>query len=91
MSERAEKLCSESVQPYLGSVLEELMEPVSSGFQEGRRLSETLMDEVCRDALQGDIGQVKKVSQNSGSHPLTWRGRGSIFMYGQWLNVDRNL
>ncbi|KAG7233459.1 hypothetical protein INR49_006997 [Caranx melampygus] len=31
VSEPAEKLCSESVQPYLGSVLEELMEPISSG------------------------------------------------------------
>lgn len=64
MSEPAEKLCSESVQPYLGSVLEELMEPISSGFQEGRQLSETLMDEVCQDALRGDNEQVKKVCQS---------------------------
>uniref|UniRef100_A0A8C2Z3J1 Niban apoptosis regulator 1a n=1 Tax=Cyclopterus lumpus TaxID=8103 RepID=A0A8C2Z3J1_CYCLU len=52
VSERAEKLCSESVQPYLASVLEELMEPVSSGFLEGRQLSEHAMDQVCQDVLQ---------------------------------------
>ncbi|XP_078114396.1 protein Niban 1a [Sander vitreus] len=45
----AERLCSECVQPYLGSVLEELMEPVSSGFQEGRQLSERTMDRLCQD------------------------------------------
>lgn len=61
VSEPAEKLCSESVQPYLGSVLEELMEPLSSGFQEGRRLIEALMDEVCQDVLRGDNDQMKKV------------------------------
>ncbi|XP_039984388.1 protein Niban 1a [Xiphias gladius] len=49
VSEPAEKLYSESVQPYLGSVLEELMEPISSGFLEGRQLSENMMDQVCQD------------------------------------------
>lgn len=53
VSEPAEKLCCENVQPYLGSVLEELMEPISSGFQEGRQLSESMMDGVCQDVLQG--------------------------------------
>ncbi|XP_028259171.1 protein Niban-like [Parambassis ranga] len=53
VSEPAERLCSESIQPYLGSVLDELMEPISSGFQEGRQLSESQMDQVCRDVLQG--------------------------------------
>ncbi|XP_042369125.1 protein Niban 1a [Plectropomus leopardus] len=61
VAEPAEKLCSESVQPYLGSVLEELMEPVSSGFQEGRQLSETMMDQVCQDVLQlADNEQLRK-------------------------------
>ncbi|KAM9358278.1 protein Niban 1-like [Symphorus nematophorus] len=61
VSAAAEKLCSESVQPYLGSVLEELMQPISSGFQEGRQLSETMMDNVCQDVLlQGDNEQLKK-------------------------------
>ncbi|KAI3369141.1 hypothetical protein L3Q82_026093, partial [Scortum barcoo] len=61
VSEPAEKLSSESVQPYLGSVLEELMEPISSGFQEGRQLSKTMMDQVCQDGLLvGDNEQLKK-------------------------------
>ncbi|XP_041790595.1 protein Niban 1a [Chelmon rostratus] len=65
VSEPAEKLCSESVQPYLGSVLEELMEPISSGFQEGRQLSETMMDQVCQDErLQRDNEQLKKALAN---------------------------
>ncbi|CAK6977723.1 protein Niban 1a [Scomber scombrus] len=53
VSEPAEKLCSERVQPYLGSVLEELMEPISSGFHDGRQLSESMMDQVCQEYLQG--------------------------------------
>lgn len=65
VSEPAQKLCSESVQPYLGSVLEELMEPISSGFQEGRQLSETLMDQVCQDVLlQDNKEQLKKALAN---------------------------
>ncbi|XP_031731895.1 protein Niban 1a isoform X1 [Anarrhichthys ocellatus] len=61
VSERAEKLCSESVQPYLASVLEELMEPVSSGFLEGRQLSERAMDQVCQDVLRlADNEELKK-------------------------------
>lgn len=62
--EAAEKLCSESVQPHLCSFLEQLMAPISSGFQEGRQLSEATMDEVCRDAQQGDSEQVKKVCKS---------------------------
>uniref|UniRef100_H2RXH4 Niban apoptosis regulator 1a n=1 Tax=Takifugu rubripes TaxID=31033 RepID=H2RXH4_TAKRU len=53
-----EKLCSESVQPYLNAVLEELMEPISSGFQEGRELIETLMDQVCQSAQRGDTEEL---------------------------------
>ncbi|XP_029355315.1 protein Niban-like [Echeneis naucrates] len=59
--EPAEKLCSESVQPYLGSILEELMEPISSGFGEGRQLSESMMDQLCQDFLVGQQNeQLKK-------------------------------
>lgn len=62
ISEPAEKVSSESVQPYLGSILEELMDPVSSGFLEGRQLSEAMMDQVCQDVLQGaNNEQLKKV------------------------------
>ncbi|XP_040895978.1 protein Niban 1a [Toxotes jaculatrix] len=65
VSEPAEKLCSESVQPYLGSVLEELMEPISSGFLEGRQLSEKMMDQVCQDVMAGEENeQLKKALYN---------------------------
>uniref|UniRef100_A0A669DVA5 Niban apoptosis regulator 1a n=1 Tax=Oreochromis niloticus TaxID=8128 RepID=A0A669DVA5_ORENI len=65
VSEPAEKLCSESVQPYLGSVLEELMEPISAGFQEGRQLSENMMDQVYQDIKQGcNNEQLKRVGWN---------------------------
>lgn len=65
VSEPAKKLSSESVQPYLGSVLEELMEPISSGFQEGRHLSETMMDQVCQDITQQGVNeQLKKTLAN---------------------------
>ena len=61
----AEKLCSESVQPYLGSVLEELMGPISSGFLEGRQLSENMMDRVCQDVLVGgENEQLKTVGSD---------------------------
>lgn len=62
VSEPAEKLCSESIQPYLGSALEELMKPISLGFLEGRRLMETMMDQVCQIALDSVADeQIKKV------------------------------
>uniref|UniRef100_A0A3B3DMG0 Niban apoptosis regulator 1a n=1 Tax=Oryzias melastigma TaxID=30732 RepID=A0A3B3DMG0_ORYME len=65
VSEPAEKLCSESIQPYLGSVLEELMKPISLGFLEGRQLMETMMDQVCRNALECEADeQIKKVSSS---------------------------
>lgn len=65
VSEPAEKLCSDSVQPYLGSVLEELMEPISAGFQEGRQLSENTMDQVYQDIKQGcGNEQLKQVGWN---------------------------
>lgn len=60
--EPTEKLCSRSVRPFLNSVLEVLMEPISCGFQEARQLLEALMDEVCRSAQRGDMEEVRKVT-----------------------------
>lgn len=68
VTEPTEKLCSESVQPHLNSVLEELMEPISSGFQEGRELIETLMDQVCQSSQRGDTEEVRKVRTRFGPH-----------------------
>ncbi|CAB1332228.1 unnamed protein product [Coregonus sp. 'balchen'] len=53
--EPAEKFCSEGVQPYLASVLEELMGPISSGFQEARLLSDSQMDQLCQDFQEGGV------------------------------------
>ncbi|KAG5276270.1 hypothetical protein AALO_G00129990 [Alosa alosa] len=49
----AERHCSEHVQPFLVSVLEELMEPVSSGFDEARLLGANTMEELCQAFQEG--------------------------------------
>ncbi|XP_055077166.1 protein Niban 1-like [Periophthalmus magnuspinnatus] len=49
----AEGLVSQEVQPYLSSVLEELMEPVSRGFSQGRELCAGMMDQVREEVLRG--------------------------------------
>ncbi|XP_076135032.1 protein Niban 1a [Alosa pseudoharengus] len=49
----AERHCSEHVQPFLASVLEELMEPVSSGFDEARLLGANTMEELCQAFQEG--------------------------------------
>ncbi|XP_038858829.1 protein Niban 1-like [Salvelinus namaycush] len=55
VSEPAEKFCSEGVQPYLASILEELMGPISSGFQEARLLSDNQMDQLCQNFQEGGV------------------------------------
>lgn len=46
VAQPAEKCCVESVQPFLASILEELMGPVSSGFSEVRALFEKEVDDL---------------------------------------------
>ncbi|KAL2771155.1 protein Niban 1 [Daubentonia madagascariensis] len=46
VAQPAEKSCVENVQPFLASILEELMGPVSSGFSEVRTLFEKEVDEL---------------------------------------------
>ncbi|XP_029905283.1 protein Niban 1a [Myripristis murdjan] len=65
----AEKLCSDTVQPYLASVLEELMEPISSGFQDGRQLSDSMMDQVCQDYQGGGVNEDLKKALTNMSRP----------------------
>ncbi|KAM4738541.1 protein Niban 1a [Anableps anableps] len=69
VSEPAARLCSETVQPYLGSVLEELMEPISSGFLDGRQLMETKMDEVCQEVLKGADNEMLKKALGEMARP----------------------
>ncbi|XP_051854744.1 protein Niban 1 [Antechinus flavipes] len=46
VAELAGRTCAESVQPFLASILEELMGPVSSGFSEVRALFEKEVNEI---------------------------------------------
>lgn len=64
--EPAEKFCSEGVQPYLASILEELMGPISSGFQEARLLIDNQMDQLCQDFQEGGVtDKLKQVRTSS--------------------------
>ncbi|XP_064188176.1 protein Niban 1a isoform X1 [Anguilla rostrata] len=68
VTEPAERFCSEHVRPHLAPVLEELMGPVSAGFQETRALCERHMSQLCQDfqesrsadELKLALGQLRK-------------------------------
>ncbi|NWT78515.1 NIBAN protein, partial [Lanius ludovicianus] len=49
VSEPAQKCCTENIQPFLTSILEELMGPVSSGFMEVRSLFDQEVNEIIQD------------------------------------------
>ncbi|XP_077641630.1 protein Niban 1 [Lonchura striata] len=49
VSEPAQKCCTENIQPFLASILEELMGPVSSGFTEVRALFDKEVNEIIQD------------------------------------------
>ncbi|XP_028936831.1 protein Niban 1 [Ornithorhynchus anatinus] len=71
VAEPAEKNCSESIQPFLASILEELMGPVSSGFSEVRSLFEKEVDEISHSfqATQ-DSAQLKERLDQLSDLPL---------------------
>ncbi|KAK6311271.1 hypothetical protein J4Q44_G00193260 [Coregonus suidteri] len=56
VSDPAVKFCSENVSPYLASILEELMSPVTGGFQGVRLLLEGEMNALCLGFPEG-VGQ----------------------------------
>ncbi|KAM8815990.1 protein Niban 1 [Rhynchonycteris naso] len=61
VAQPAEKTCAESVQPFLASILEELMGPVSSGFSEVRSLFEKEVDELNQNfQTSKDSAQLKE-------------------------------
>ncbi|KAJ7986250.1 hypothetical protein DPEC_G00338000 [Dallia pectoralis] len=60
VSEPAHKFCSESVQPYLASILDELMGPISIGFQEARVLIDNQMDQLCESFQEGVVTEELK-------------------------------
>ncbi|XP_067086696.1 protein Niban 1a [Osmerus mordax] len=53
--EPAEKFCMQSVQPYLASVLEELMGPISTGFQEAQEMTDSELEQLCQDFAEGGV------------------------------------
>lgn len=62
VAQPVEKSCVESVQPFLASILEELMGPVSSGFSEVRSLFEKEVDELNQNfQTTKDSAQLKEV------------------------------
>ncbi|XP_009993358.1 PREDICTED: protein Niban, partial [Chaetura pelagica] len=61
VSEPAQKCCTENIQPFLASILEELMGPVSSGFTEVRSLFDKEVNEIIQDFQKtNDITKLKK-------------------------------
>lgn len=62
VAQPAERSCAENVQPFLASILEELMGPVSSGFSEVRSLFEKEVDELSQNfQTTKDSAQLKEV------------------------------
>ncbi|XP_074454116.1 protein Niban 1 isoform X2 [Larus michahellis] len=61
VSEPAQKCCTEYIQPFLASILEELMGPVSSGFTEVRALFDKEVNEIIQDFQKtNDITKLKE-------------------------------
>ncbi|XP_065505210.1 protein Niban 1 [Caloenas nicobarica] len=61
VSEPAQKCCTENIQPFLASILEELMGPVSSGFAEVRSLFDKEVNEIIQDFQKtNDITKLKE-------------------------------
>ncbi|XP_074007405.1 protein Niban 1 [Numenius arquata] len=73
VSEPAQKCCTELIQPFLASILEELMGPVSSGFTEVRSLFDKEVNEIIQDfqntnditKLKENVDQLMKLPFNS--------------------------
>lgn len=59
--ETAEQCCLENIQPYLASILEELMGLISSGFSEVRTLFENEVDEL--STKYQDAGNAEKLKE----------------------------
>lgn len=64
--EEAEKVCSESVAPYISSVLEVLAENISAGFQGMQHTLRTQMDAGFTHT-GGGTEETKKVKEKSAS------------------------
>lgn len=65
--EEAEKVCSESVAPYMSSILEALTENISAGIQGMRHTLQTQMDAAFTNGGTGDTKKVKDICVNDQS------------------------
>ncbi|NWY70251.1 NIBAN protein, partial [Erithacus rubecula] len=73
VSEPAQKCCTENIQPFLTSILEELMGPISSGFMEVRSLFDKEVNEIIQDfqksndmtRLKENVDQLMTLPSNS--------------------------
>lgn len=72
---KAEQLLRSSVQPYISSILEALMEPTSRGFSEVRDVFFKELVEISKNSLNGG-GKEKlgEVSRSAGEPPGSVRG-----------------
>ncbi|XP_076134225.1 protein Niban 1 isoform X2 [Alosa pseudoharengus] len=69
--ERTQSVCAEHVNPYLSSVLEELLGPVNGGFQAVRQLCDEQLERLCRDVRQGwTFQQVQQALQQASKTEL---------------------
>ncbi|GAA6105103.1 protein Niban 1a isoform X1 [Tachysurus ichikawai] len=53
VAELATEYCKENIEPRLPAVLEEMMGPISLGFEEARQVSERLMEYLCKNYQAG--------------------------------------
>ncbi|XP_060773418.1 protein Niban 1a isoform X2 [Neoarius graeffei] len=73
VAELATKYCKQNIEPRLPAVLEEMMGPISLGFEEARQVSEGMMEHLCqnyqegmtREALQQSLVEVSKPNLES--------------------------
>nr|XP_034979303.1 protein Niban 1 [Zootoca vivipara] len=84
ISEPIQICCGESIQPFLASILEELMGPVSSGFSEVRLLFEKEVDEISQNFQEtNDTAKLKENVKHLTSLPYD-----SVKMEPCYLKVD---
>lgn len=84
---RAEQLLRSSVQPYINSILEALMEPASRGFSEVRDILFREMIEVSKNTLNDGgkeaLGKVRRTEDRTflKCHNINHTGRKIMFVY----------
>uniref|UniRef100_A0A8B9BED4 Niban apoptosis regulator 1 n=1 Tax=Anser brachyrhynchus TaxID=132585 RepID=A0A8B9BED4_9AVES len=84
VSEPAQKCCTENIQPFLTSILEELMGPVSSGFTEVRSLFDKEVNEIIQNFQKtNDITKLKENVDQLMNLPLS-----SVKMEPCYLKVN---